>query len=52
MPNSSTVPVSGVSNPSTMRSNVDFPEPLGPASAANSPVRTAMLTSDSTDSLP
>ena len=35
-----------------MRSNVDFPEPLGPASAANSPVRTAMLTSDSTGSLP
>src|SRR4051794_26286927 len=52
LPNTVTVPACGVSRPSRIRSNVDFPDPFGPASAANSPARTSRPTRSSTSSGP
>ena len=46
------VPVSGVSRPAMMRSNVVLPQPEGPSSDTNSPRLTAMLSSLSTVAAP
>src|SRR3954468_8999775 len=47
-----TEPLSGVSRPAMMRSNVDFPPPLGPSSAVRSPSGISTLTSSSATNSP
>src|SRR5688572_20835707 len=42
-----TVPESGVSRPAMIRSNVDFPQPLGPTTATSSPFAMSNVMSSS-----
>ncbi|OJA83951.1 hypothetical protein BGV48_27445 [Burkholderia ubonensis] len=51
-PSCAIVPCRAASRPATSRSSVDFPQPLGPSSATNSPASTDSVTSSSTGSAP